>query len=265
MVALDENGDPVHDALLWNDVRSAGAATELIEEIGGDDRCAELTGSVFNASYTITKLRWMRDHEPDAVARIHDVMLPHDYLTWQLTGRGAEPTTDRGDASGTGYWSPTDDAWLPDLLAQALGREARVPRIATATEVVGTSNGVSIAPGTGDNMAAALGLGLRRGDVAVSIGTSGVASMVTDEPIADGTRRDLGFRRCDRAVPAARLHDQRRADPRARCPVARRRPPGPGRAGARVGARRPRPDAAPLPRRRADSEAARTRRAPCTD
>ena len=137
MVALDEQGEPVHDALLWNDVRSAGAAADLVEELGGPDACAELTGSVFNASYTITKLRWMRDHEPDAVARIHDVMLPHDYVTWQLAARTAEPTTDRGDASGTGYWSPTDDAYLTDLLTEALGREVRLPRIAAAREEVG--------------------------------------------------------------------------------------------------------------------------------
>ena len=193
MVALDDDGEPVHEALLWNDVRSAGAATELVEEVGGADRCAELTGSVFNASYTITKLRWMRDHEPDAVARIHDVMLPHDYVTWHLTGRGDEPTTDRGDASGTGYWSPSDDGYLPDLLEQALGRKARLPRIVAAREVVGESDGTPIGPGTGDNMAAALGLGLEPGDVAVSIGTSGVASMVTTEPISDGTGAISGF------------------------------------------------------------------------
>src|SRR3954454_8889067 len=193
MGALDAQGEPVHDALLWNDVRSAGAAVDLVEELGGGERCAELTGSVFNASYTITKLRWMRDHEPDAVGRIHDVMLPHDYVTWHLAGRGAEPTTDRGDASGTGYWSPSEDAWLPDLLEQALGREVRVPRIAGAAEAVGEHRGAAIAPGTGDNMAAALGLGLRPGDVALSIGTSGVASMVMSEPIADGTGAISGF------------------------------------------------------------------------
>jgi len=193
MVALDEHGDPVHDALLWNDVRSAGAAADLVDELGGPDRSAELTGSVFNASYTITKLRWMRDHEPDAVARIRDVMLPHDYLTWQLAGRGSEPTTDRGDASGTGYWSPTDDDYLPDLVKEALGRDVRLPRIARAQEVVGHHGDTVIAPGTGDNMAAALGLGLGEGDVALSIGTSGVASMVTAEPIADGTGAISGF------------------------------------------------------------------------
>ena len=55
MVALDDDGEPVHEALLWNDVRSAGAAVELVEEVGGADRCAELTGSVFN--------RLLHDHE----------------------------------------------------------------------------------------------------------------------------------------------------------------------------------------------------------
>ncbi len=125
------------------------AAADLVEELGGPDRCAELTGSVFNASYTITKLRWMRDHEPDAVGRIRDVMLPHDYLTWHLAGRGSEPTTDRGDASGTGYWSPSDDAYLPDLVKQALGRDARLPRIASAREVVGRHGRHRDRPGHG--------------------------------------------------------------------------------------------------------------------
>jgi xylulokinase len=120
-------------------------------------------------------------------------MLPHDYLSWQLAGRPGEPTTDRGDASGTGYWSPSEEGWLPALVQQALGREVRLPRIASAAEAVGDHDGTAIAPGTGDNMAAALGLGLRDGDVAVSIGTSGVASMVAADPIADGTGAISGF------------------------------------------------------------------------
>ena len=95
---------------------------------------------------------------------------------------------------GTGYWSPHEEAWLPDLFEQALGRGARLPRIAGVQEVVGsTAHGASVGPGTGDNMAAALGLGLRPGDVALSIGTSGVASMVTTEPVADGTGALSGF------------------------------------------------------------------------
>ncbi len=192
-VMLDEAGEPVRDALLWNDLRSADAAEQLTEELGGPQATADLTGSVLNGSYTVTKLRWLRDHEPAAVPRVHRVLLPHDYLTWHLAGRGEEPTTDRGDASGTGYFSTTEDAWLPDVVERALGRTPLLPRVAGPSEVVGRIGSAVIAPGTGDNMAAALGLALGAGDVAVSIGTSGVASMVTSEPIADGTGAISGF------------------------------------------------------------------------
>ena len=192
-VMLDEAGEPVHDALLWNDLRSAEEAAQLVEELGGPQAAADLTGSVLNASYTITKLRWLRDHEPDAAARLHRVLLPHDYLTWHLTGRAGTPTTDRGDASGTGYFDTGRGVWLPDLLEQALGHGAELPRVAGANEVVGEHDGVLVAPGTGDNMAAALGLGLRPGDVALSIGTSGVASTVAEEAVADGTGAIAGF------------------------------------------------------------------------
>ncbi len=192
-VVLDEAGDPVREAMLWNDLRSSGAAADLIEELGGPQASADLTGSVLSGSYTVTKLRWIRDHEPDAAQRIHRVLLPHDYLTWHLAGRGDDPTTDRGDASGTGYFSTREDDWLPDVLELALGHSALLPRVAEPAERVGHHDGLAIGPGTGDNMAAALGLGLRDGDVAVSIGTSGVASMVTSEPIADGTGAISGF------------------------------------------------------------------------
>jgi xylulokinase len=193
-VMLDEFGEPVRDALLWNDLRSAAAAGELTAELGGPDACAELTGSVLSGSYTVTKLRWLRDHEPDAAARVHRVLLPHDYLTWHLAGRADDPTTDRGDASGTGYFSTRKDDWLPEVLERALGRTALLPRVAAPAEAVATTGGGAlIAPGTGDNMAAALGLALGEGDVAVSIGTSGVASMVTSDVIADGSGQVSGF------------------------------------------------------------------------
>ncbi len=86
MVALDADDEPVHDALLWNDTRSAAAAAELVEEIGGPAACAEAVGSVLVASFTITKLRWLRDHEPDAARRTTRVLLPHDYVNFVLTG-----------------------------------------------------------------------------------------------------------------------------------------------------------------------------------
>ncbi|MGA8115944.1 MAG: FGGY family carbohydrate kinase, partial [Actinocatenispora sp.] len=104
MVALDETGTPVRPALLWNDVRSAPQAARLTAEYGAR-HWAESIGLVPVASYTISKLAWLAEHEPRHAARVERVLLPHDWLTWRLLGGTGEPTTDRSDASGTGYWS----------------------------------------------------------------------------------------------------------------------------------------------------------------
>lgn len=193
MVALDERGDVVRDAKLWNDTSSAPQALDLIEEMGGPAACADQVGSVMVASLTATKLRWLRDNEPENAARTAQVLLPHDYLTWHLGGC-EETTTDHGDASGTGYYSTSDRAFVPGLAARALGHDVGLPRIAGPAETVGqTLHGAAIAAGTGDNMAASLGLGLEPGDVCVSIGTSGVASAVVDRSVHDPSGMVTGF------------------------------------------------------------------------
>jgi xylulokinase len=105
----------IRPALLWNDTRSAGAAEELIAELGeGDARAgaaawADAVGTVPVASLTVTKLRWLADHEPENADRIAAVALPHDWLTWRLSGaaRLEALVTDRSDASGTGYFDAT--------------------------------------------------------------------------------------------------------------------------------------------------------------
>ncbi|MFZ5851940.1 MAG: xylulokinase [Actinomycetota bacterium] len=207
MVALDEDGRVVRPALLWNDTRSAGAAADLVAELGGPEAWAAAVGSVPVASFTVTKLRWLAEHEPAHAARVARVLLPHDWLTWRLAGGGAgdqtgsgteggpgEPVTDRGDASGTGYFSPATGAYRPDLLARALGHPAGLPRVADPAEVVGTTGeGALLAPGTGDNMAAALGVGAGVGDVVVSLGTSGTVFAVSDTPTADPSGEVAGF------------------------------------------------------------------------
>ena len=194
MVALDESGTPVRDALLWNDTRSAGAAVELIEEMGGPQACADAIGSVLVASFTSAKLRWLRDHEPDNAARVARVLLPHDYVSLHLSADGTEPFTDRGDASGTGYFATAAGEWRPDLLEQALGHAADLPRLVAPGQVAAeTTSGRAIAGGTGDNMGAALGMALEPGDVLVSVGTSGVASAISSVPVADGTGVVTGF------------------------------------------------------------------------
>ena len=196
MVCLDEAGAVVRPALLWNDTRSAGAATDLVGEGGGPEVWAEAVGLVPVASFTVTKLRWLADHEPEAAARVAAVCLPHDWLTWKLGGaRGLGAlATDRGDASGTGYWSPAAGAYRPELLRLALGHDAAVPDVLDPAASPGrTEAGAVLAAGTGDNMAAALGLGAGPGDVVVSVGTSGTVFAVSERPATDPSGIVAGF------------------------------------------------------------------------
>jgi len=93
-----------------------------VEELGGPAAWAEAVGSVPVASFTVTKLRWLARHEPGSADRVRSVVLPHDWLTWRLGGAAGQATTDRGDASGTGYWSPAQGRYRDDLLELALGR-----------------------------------------------------------------------------------------------------------------------------------------------
>ncbi|GAA3125488.1 xylulokinase [Kribbella aluminosa] len=197
MVLLDDAGQVVHPAVLWNDTSSADATTELIAELGGPEAWAEAIGSVPVPSFTVTKLRWMRDEAAgndvrrEAVRRAAAVVLPHDWMTHQLAAdrSGIEGiTTDRGDVSGTGWWSPTTDSYRTDLVELAFGRQLQLPRVAGPAEIVGqTAFGAAIAAGTGDNAAAALGLDLQPGDVAVSLGTSGTAFARSAHPTKDAT------------------------------------------------------------------------------
>ncbi len=205
MVALDEDGRVVRPSLLWNDTRSAPQAERLVRDLGGPQAWADAVGSVPVASFTVTKLAWLAEHEPEHAARVAAVCLPHDWLTWRLLdggdggGAGLDAlVTDRGDASGTGYWSAATGEYRRDLLSAALGHDAVLPRVLGPAATAGTtsgglSTGALVAPGTGDNMAAALGVAARPGDVVVSIGTSGVVCAVADIPAADPSGIVAGF------------------------------------------------------------------------
>jgi xylulokinase len=199
LVTLDAQGEPVRPALLWNDVRSAPQARRLIEELGGAKFWAERTGSVPAASFTVTKWAWLAENEPEAVRATRAVRLPHDYLTERLTGQG---TTDRGDASGTGWWASGTEAYDEEILAHVGLEPALLPRVVRPGEVAGTvrdshdlpfSKGTLVAAGTGDNAAAALGLGLRPGMPVMSLGTSGTVYAVSQRRPADPTGTVAGF------------------------------------------------------------------------
>jgi xylulokinase len=229
MVCLDEDGAVVRPALLWNDTRSAQAATALLDETArfgpAKQFWAEAMGSVPVAAFTVTKLRWLADHEPGNAERTAAVCLPHDWLTWRLLGpatgeRLRDLTTDRSDAAGTGYWSPAAGDYRLDLLQWAFGRTPVVPRVLGPRQAAGRTadgpgtgigagygagsgagagagasagSGALVGPGAGDNAAAALGLGARPGDVVVSLGTSGTVFAVCDTPTADPTGIIAGF------------------------------------------------------------------------
>jgi xylulokinase len=198
MVCLDEYGEVVRPALLWNDTRSAKAADQLIAEAGSNGRreWAEAVGSVPLASFTVTKLRWLAEHEPEAAGRTAAVVLPHDWLTWRLAGANGinSTTTDRSDASGTGYYSPATNSYRHDLLTTALGHDAVLPTVLGPRQRAGTTpEGVMLGVGAGDNAAAALGVALRPGDVLVSIGTSGTVFAVAEQPSADPSGAVAGF------------------------------------------------------------------------
>ncbi|MDI3404134.1 xylulokinase [Streptomyces cavernicola] len=199
LVALGADGRPVRPTMLWNDVRSAPQAARLVAELGGAEWWAGRIGSVPGAAFTAPKWAWLREHEPAAAAATTAVRLPHDYLTERLTG---EATTDRGDASGTGWWASATEAYDSDVL-QAVGLDpALLPRVLRPGEAAGTvrrhaelplREGVLVGAGTGDNAAAALGLGLLPGAPVLSLGTSGTVYAVSRDRPADPSGTVAGF------------------------------------------------------------------------
>jgi xylulokinase len=197
MVCLDGDGAVVRDALLWNDVRSSDAAAALVDELGGPGEWAKRIGVVPVAAITATKLRWLADHEPAHADMTAAVCLPHDWLTWRLSGSTDITTlrTDRSDASGTGYFSSETDSYQPDLLELATrGRRPTLPTVLGPRESAGqTRSGAVLGPGAGDNAAAALGLGAATGDCIVSLGTSGVVSAVGEAAPHDPEGIVAGF------------------------------------------------------------------------
>jgi xylulokinase len=201
LVTLDAEDRVVRPAPLWNNVAAAPDAARLNDLAD----FAELVGTRLVASITIAKLAHLARTAPEDLARTAAVGLPHDWLNFQLTGN---LVTDRGDASGSGWWSPRDGTVRRDLLALAVGSEVaerlRVPEVhgaqspagtlrPEAADALGIEPRIPVAPGTGDNMAAALGIGAAPGEMVISLGTSGTAFAVSSHPTADQSGEVAGF------------------------------------------------------------------------
>ncbi len=195
MVALDNDGKVIRDALLWNDTRSDRAAEKLNQEIPD---IHERTGSKLVASFTASKVRWLAESEKDNASKVSAVALPHDWLSWKLTGSDSvtDLFTDRSDASGTGYFDSKSNEYQRDIFAKALlsDREVVLPKVIAPDQFGGqTKSGTPIAAGAGDNAGAALGLGAAVGDLVISLGTSGTAFAVSSISTHDPSGEIAGF------------------------------------------------------------------------
>ena len=243
MVILDQQGNVIRDAMLWNDISSApqarphrkdgrGPAEEGEPEdviARGKQRWVKAVGSSPVASFTLTKVAWVAENEPENAKKIAAICLPHDWLSWRIAGYGpvAEGEdahlealfTDRSDASGTIYYDAASNEYRRDLIAMVLepaeGAEAArehadaimlptvlgphdAAAVKASPEIAGKNveGGCIIAPGGGDNAMASLGLGMSVGDVSVSLGTSGVAAAISENPTYDLTGAVSGFADC---------------------------------------------------------------------
>lgn len=193
LVALDEDFQEIRPVKLWNDTTSAPDVERLLSERPQAEWVREILIPL-NPALTISKLAWLARNEPANLLRLRHVMVPHDWLTFCLTG---EFVTDRSDASGTGYYSAQLGRFRPDLLtthiSDGVDWEAALPRVLGPEEPAGVvkpsvarrlglRSDVIVGPGGGDQHLAAVGMGLRPGEVAFSLGTSGVVFTPADLP-----------------------------------------------------------------------------------
>ena len=197
LVLLDARGKPLRAAKLWNDTTGASHLARLVDRIGAR-RWVMRIGSLPTSAFTIAKLAWVAEHEPGLLDQVATVMLPHDYLTYWLTG---EKVTDRSDASGTGYFDSVGGQWIPSYLELVRAERdwsAKLPTVLGPTDIAGTvrsapaaelgiGDDVVVGAGGGDQHAAYLGLGLTDGDQYFSIGTSGVVATSARGPVFDTT------------------------------------------------------------------------------
>jgi xylulokinase len=192
-VMLDADGKVLRPALIWADQRTQPQCDWLTEKIGFD-RLIELTCNPALPNFTLTKLLWVREHQPEIFARIRHVLCPKDYVRYRLTGEFA---MDMQEASGTLLLDVAHRRWSAEVAEAAGIPLAWLPRLfegpeicarisAAGAEATGLKAGTPVAAGAGDQGAGAVGMGiLAPGSVSATIGTSGVVFAATDAPTKD--------------------------------------------------------------------------------
>ena len=196
-VFLDENGEVLRRALLWNDQRTQ-AECDWITQTVGRERIVDLISNPVLTGFTAGKIVWLRNHEPEIYARVRKVLLPKDYIRFKLTG---EYATEVSDASGTALFNVRKRVWADEMLgAIDIPRKWMPPsfesqevsgRISdSAAAVTGLAPGTPVVGGGGDQAAGAVGNGIvETGIVSSTVGTSGVVFAFSDEPVVDPALR----------------------------------------------------------------------------
>jgi len=192
-VMLDGAGKVVRPALIWCDLRTEKQCQELNQQIGSA-RLIQLTCNPALANFTLTKLLWVRENEPENWKTIRSVMLPKDYVRFRMTG---ERATDMADASGTLMLDVAHRRWSSEVLQAMEVDSAMLPALHESPEIcgkissagaaaTGLAEGTPVVAGAGDQAAGATGMGIvRPGSVSATIGTSGVVFAATDRPALD--------------------------------------------------------------------------------
>jgi xylulokinase len=192
-VLLDENGDVLRPSLIWCDTRTQLECDWLHEKIGYE-RLIELTCNPALPNFTLTKLLWVKNHEPEIFARTRHIMCPKDYVRYRLTGEFA---IDVQEASGTLLLDVTHRRWSNEVAESAGIPESWLPKVYESPEVcarisesaaglTGLRPGTPVVAGAGDQGAGAVGMGiLQPGSVSATIGTSGVVFAATALPTKD--------------------------------------------------------------------------------
>lgn len=189
-VMLDERGQVVRPALIWCDVRTNPQCEELTRKIGAE-KLIQATCNPALANFTLTKLMWVREHEPENWKRVRSIMLPKDYVRFRMTG---ERAIDMADASGTLLLDVTHRRWSKIMLEAGEIDEGTLPKLFESPDVcgkissegasaIGLKAGTPVVAGAGDQAAGAVGMGIvAPGTVSATIGTSGVVFAATDRP-----------------------------------------------------------------------------------
>jgi xylulokinase len=196
-VLLDDRDEVLRPSIIWCDQRTGQQCIALTESIGAE-RLIELTCNPALTGFTLPKLMWVRQHEPELWARVKSVMLPKDYVRLRLTGDRA---TDVADASGMLLFNVIGRRWSDEMMAAGEIDERWLPSVFESPEITGQVSaegaavtglkmGTPVVAGGGDQAAGAVGMGIvRPGAVSATIGTSGVVFAATDRPALDPAGR----------------------------------------------------------------------------